>query len=154
MPCDIQIFNHSEFGEVRTAISENGEPLFCLVDLCKVLNLSSTEVNRRLEKEVVSKHPLETSGGTQQALFVNEDGLYDVILESRKPEARRFRKWVTSEILPSIRKSGEYHLLESIGGVLPLIYNGKAGYPRKELLIACGYSPRSGADTKRAVIFH
>ena len=52
--------------------------------------------------------PLETAGGIQQALFVNEDGLYDVILDSRKPEAKIFRKWVTSEVLPSIRKSGGY----------------------------------------------
>ncbi|KAA6323907.1 hypothetical protein EZS27_026706 [termite gut metagenome] len=116
----VQIFENPEFGKVRTILSENGEPLFCLADLCKVLNLSSTEVNRRLEKGVVSKHPLKTSGGVQQALFVNEDGLYDVILESRKPETRQFRKWVTSEILPSVRKSGGYSISQPMPTPTPI----------------------------------
>lgn len=104
---NVTIFESPQFGTVRTAGgSEN--PMFCLTDVCKALDLSAKEVNRRLSKEVVSKHPLETAGGTQQALFVNEDGLYDVILDSRKPEAKAFRKWITSEVLPSIRKSGGY----------------------------------------------
>lgn len=103
----IQIFNNPQFGEIRTAgTSEN--PLFCLSDLCKCLGLSAKGVNQRLSKEVISNYPLQTAGGIQQALFVNEDGLYDVILDSRKPEARAFRKWVTSEVLPSIRKTGSY----------------------------------------------
>lgn len=104
---EVKIFESPQFGAVRTAGgSEN--PIFCLTDVCKALDLSAKEVNRRLSKEVVTKHPLETAGGTQQALFVNEDGLYDVILDSRKPEAKAFRKWITSEVLPSIRKSGGY----------------------------------------------
>lgn len=57
---------------------------------------------------MVSTQPLETTGGIQQANFVNEDGLYDVILDSRKPQAKAFRKWVTSEVLPAIRKTGGY----------------------------------------------
>lgn len=57
---------------------------------------------------VISNQPLQTAGGTQQALFVNEDGLYDVILDSRKQKARAFRKWVTSDVLPAIRKTGGY----------------------------------------------
>lgn len=92
---------------MRTA-GDAENPIFCLTDVCKALDLSAKEVNRRLSKGVVSKHPLETAGGTQQALFVNEDGLYDVILDSRKPEAKAFRKWITSEVLPSIRKNGGY----------------------------------------------
>jgi len=58
--------------------------------------------------DVVSKHPLMTAGGCQTLNFVNEGGLYDVILDSRKPEAIAFRRWVTSEVLPSIRKKGGY----------------------------------------------
>lgn len=104
---EIRIFENPRFGEIRTS-GTSEEPLFCLTDVCKALDLSAKEVNRRLSKEVVSKHPLETAGGTQQALFVNEDGLYDVILDSRKPEAKAFRKWITSEVLPSIRKTGGY----------------------------------------------
>ena len=101
------IFKHNTFGEVRTTGTPE-EPQFCLIDVCKALDLDSSQVVRRLEKGVVSKHPLQTAGGLQQVNFVNEDGLYDVILDSRKPEAKQFRKWVTSEVLPSIRKSGGY----------------------------------------------
>jgi prophage antirepressor-like protein len=86
---------------------------FELADLCRILGLSSKGVNQRLSKEVISNYPLETSGGIQQALFVNEDGLYDVILDSRKPEAKLFRKWVTSEVLPAIRRTGGYMVAKS-----------------------------------------
>lgn len=103
----VEIFNSEQFGTIRTTgTAEN--PLFCLTDVCKALDLQTTAVTRRLDKGVISKHPLPTSGGNQVANFVNEDGLYDVILDSRKPEAKAFRKWITSEILPAIRKSGGY----------------------------------------------
>lgn len=103
----IKVFNSPQFGEVRTA-GTSDNPMFCLSDLCRCLGLSAKGVNQRLNKEVISTYPLETAGETQQALFVNEDGLYDVILDSRKPEAKAFRKWITSEVLPSIRKTGGY----------------------------------------------
>lgn len=103
----IKVFNSPKFGEVRTAGTPE-QPLFCLSDVCRCLGLTAKFVNQRLDKGVVSNHPLQTAGGTQQALFVNEDGLYDVILDSRKPEAKAFRKWITSEVLPSIRKTGGY----------------------------------------------
>ena len=105
---EISIFKTPVFGEVRTTLSASGEPLFCLADVCKALGLRQGDVSQRLDKGVVSTQPLETAGGTQQANFVNEDGLYDVILDSRKPEAKQFRKWVTGEVLPSIRKNGGY----------------------------------------------
>ncbi|EXZ18765.1 BRO family, N-terminal domain protein [Bacteroides fragilis str. J-143-4] len=79
-----------------------------MADVCQVLDLTPSKVAQRLDKDVLSKYPLETSGGIQQANFVNEDGLYDAILDSRKPEAKQFRKWVTNEVLPSIRKHGGY----------------------------------------------
>jgi len=104
----IQIFQNDQFGQIRTA-GTNDNPLFCLTDVCKILDLASTDVVRRLDDGVVSNHPIiDSLGRTQQANFVNEDGLYDVILDSRKPEAKPFRKWVTSEVLPSIRKHGAY----------------------------------------------
>lgn len=100
----IKIFDNPEFGEVRVVM--NGEePWFCLSDVCKVLDLKQGNVARRLEKGLLSKQPLETVGGTQNVNFVNEDGLYDVILDSRKQSARKFRKWVTKEVLPTLRKS-------------------------------------------------
>ena len=105
----IQIFNHEVFGSVRTLVNEQGEPLFCLKDVCAALELDGKQVVRRLDDGVVSKHPiLDSLGRIQQTTFVNEDGLYDVILDSRKPSARAFRKWVTSEVLPQIRKTGGY----------------------------------------------
>lgn len=105
---ELQIFNSSEFGQIRT-ITKDNEPMFCLGDLCKALELTAKGVKQRLDDEVISNYPIEDSlGRMQNTLFVNEDGLYDVILESRKDSAKKFRKWVTSEVLPTIRKTGSY----------------------------------------------
>lgn len=103
----IQVFDSPQFGAIRT-ITREGSPLFCLVDVCKALDLVPSKVAQRLEEGVLSKYPLQTAGGVQEANFVTEDGLYDCIFDSRKPEAKAFRKWVTSEVLPSIRKDGGY----------------------------------------------
>ena len=113
MSNDIQIFNNPQFGSIRTADTPE-QPLFCLADVCKILGLQASRVKDRLEKGVISSNPLLTSGGIQQLNFVNEDGLYDVILDSRKPEAKAFRKWVTSEVLPTIRKHGAYMTNDAI----------------------------------------
>ena len=104
----VTIFNSPQFGEIRVSGTPDN-PMFCLADVCRVLGLTSKGVNQRLTDEVITNYPISDAlGRTQQALFVNEDGLYDVILDSRKPEARQFRKWVTGEVLPSIRKDGAY----------------------------------------------
>lgn len=108
MTNEMKIFESPEFGRIRTVSDERGEPWFCLADVCKVLGLKQNGVVMRLEKGVISTEPLPTRGGTQMANFVSEDGLYDVILDSRKPSARAFRKWVTSEVLPQIRRTGGY----------------------------------------------
>ncbi|KTR27931.1 antirepressor [Exiguobacterium indicum] len=85
------------------------QPQFVLADVCKVLDLTNPGVvKNRLSEGVSSTYTLQTAGGKQQVTVINEDGLYDVILDSRKPQAKRFRKWVTSEVLPSIRKDGGY----------------------------------------------
>ena len=107
MDNNIQIFSNEELGTIRIKGTPDA-PLFCLGDVCKMLGLRQGNVRERLEKGVVSTEPLLTSGGIQMVNFVTEDGLYDVILDSRKPEAKRFRKWVTSEVLPTIRKHGVY----------------------------------------------
>ena len=106
---NIQIFKNEAFGEVRVA-GTSEEPLFCLVDICKVLELGNpSQVKTRLCGGVITNEVIPDSIGRQQEMiFINEDGLYDVILDSRKPQAKTFRKWVTSEILPSIRKHGIY----------------------------------------------
>ena len=104
---ELRIFENPQFGKIRTA-GTTDNPLFCLADVCNALGLQQGHVRERLDKGVVSTEPLVTAGGVQNANFVNEDGLYDVILDSRKPEAKAFRKWVTKEVLPSIRKHGAY----------------------------------------------
>lgn len=108
----LQIFNSEEFGEIRTAGTPDN-PKFCLADVCRSLELDASQVMKRLDGGVVSIHPISDSlGRMQNANFVNEDGLYDVILDSRKPSAKKFRKWITSEVLPSIRKTGEYKIAD------------------------------------------
>lgn len=105
---NIQIFNNPEFGQVRVIVDENNEPLFCLADICGVLELQTSAVVRRLDKGMISNHPLQTNGGEQVLNFVNESGLYDVILGCRKPQTKPFKDWVIKEVLPSIRKTGSY----------------------------------------------
>lgn len=97
---NIQIFKNEAFGEVRVA-GTSEEPLFCLVDICKVLELGNpSQVKTGLCGGVITDEVIPDSIGRQREMtFINEDGLYDVILDSRKPQARTFRKWVTSEIL-------------------------------------------------------
>lgn len=108
MRSDIQIFNSDQFGYIRTAGTPE-DPLFCLVDVCRILELQPSRVKDRLDDGVITSNPIpDNLGRIQQTNFINEDGLYDVIFDSRKPEAKRFRKWVTSEVLPSIRKTGMY----------------------------------------------
>ena len=94
--------------EVRT-VMQDGEPWFVLKDVCEVLGLRTDKVKERLNSEDVnhlSKGVYKAPG--RAPIIVNESGLYDVILDSRKPQAKAFRRWVTSEVLPSIRKHGAY----------------------------------------------
>lgn len=104
---DIQIFNYSG-NEVRT-IQKDGEPWFVLKDVCAVLGISKyRDTAARLDADERGSVELDTPGGMQNMTIINESGLYNVILRSDKPEAKPFRKWVTTEILPSIRKHGAY----------------------------------------------
>ena len=102
---ELQIFNSEEFGEVRTVVL-NSEPMFCLVDVCKALDIkNATDVAKRLDDDERTRLNLGRQGETN---FVTESGLYAVILRSDKPNAKKFRKWITGEVLPSIRKTGSY----------------------------------------------
>lgn len=104
---EIQIFNYQN-NEVRT-VELNGEPWFVLKDVCNILGISKyRDTAARLDADERGSVEVDTLGGTQQVIAVNESGLYHVILRSDKPEAAPFRKWVTSEVLPSIRKNGGY----------------------------------------------
>ena len=108
---ELQIFNNEEFGSVRT-ITKDNEPMFCLVDVCKALELEQvSRVKSRLKEDgVTNSKVIDRLGREQEATFINEANLYKVIFQSRKPSAERFTDWVTSEVLPSIRKYGTYCL--------------------------------------------
>lgn len=102
---ELQIFQNSEFGEIRM-VTVDDEPMFCLADVCKALELSNGRVvSARLDDDERCKLELPRQGETW---FITESGLYTVILRSDKPNAKKFRKWVTSEVLPAIRQHGMY----------------------------------------------
>lgn len=102
---NLQIFKNENFGEIRTVIIDT-EPMFCLADVCKALEISNpSKVAQRLDEDERTKLELGRAG---EINFITESGLYAVVLRSDKPNARSFRKWVTSEVLPSIRKNGGY----------------------------------------------
>lgn len=112
---DLQIFKNSEFGEVRTKVINN-EPYFSLNDVCRILEINNpSQAKTRLNKDgVISNEVIDSMGRTQQANFINESNLYKLIFQSRKSEAEKFADWVTSEVLPSIRKHGAYMSSEVI----------------------------------------
>lgn len=104
----IKIFENDKFGRIRTAgTSEN--PLFCLRDICIVLELQVQNAKNCLKEDgVYSINLTDSLGREQQALFVNEQNLYRVIMRSDKPQAETFQDWICGEVLPSIRKNGGY----------------------------------------------
>lgn len=106
---ELQIFNNEKYGAIRTSIINN-EPYFMLADVCRVLEIkNSRDVLTRLNKHGVGiTDVIDNLGRTQQATFINESNLYKLAFTSRKKEAEEFTEWVTSEVLPSIRKHGIY----------------------------------------------
>lgn len=109
----LQVFTYNSF-KVRTA-QKDGEPWFVLKDVCAILGISKyRDAAERLDPDEREPVRVDTLGGKQEMLCINESGLYNVILRSDKPEAKPFRKWVTSEVLPSIRKHGAYMTPETL----------------------------------------
>lgn len=106
---DLQIFSNPEFGSVR-CIEKDGEPWWVLKDICEILGIQQTAtITSRLDDDEVGQTNLvNTIGKTAAYKIVNESGLYNVIIRSDKPNAKAFRKWITSEVIPSIRKTGGY----------------------------------------------
>lgn len=96
--------------QVRTQRDEAGEPLFCAKDVCDILGYSNARdaMTRHVDGEDVVKRDTLTNGGNQVLSYVNESGLYALIFGSKLPAAKEFKRWVTSEVLPSIRKTGKY----------------------------------------------
>ena len=108
MKKELAVISSPEFGEVRS-IMVKGEPLFVAKDICDVLGISnSRDAMNRLDEDEKAMSVLPTQFGKKSMNMVNESGLYNLIFQSRKPEARAFRKWVTQEVLPNIRKYGFY----------------------------------------------
>lgn len=106
---ELQIFNNEKYGAIRTSII-NDEPYFMLADVCRVLEIGNpTMTKQRLNKNGVNSiEVIDNLGRIQQATFINESNLYKLAFTSRKKEAEEFTEWVTSEVLPSIRKHGIY----------------------------------------------
>ena len=104
---DIKIFSNAQFGKLRITVDDSGEPLFNARDLTDALGIDRTQT-RRLDPEDVSVCQIHTSAGARMANFVNEAGFYSLVLASKKPEAAAFKRWVTHEVLPAIRRTGGY----------------------------------------------
>ena len=98
--------------------------MFCLTDICRVLDLRTQDVKKRLDEKGVDSINTPTNGGEQQMLFVNEKNLYKVIMRSDKPQAEPFQDWVCGEVLPSIRKHGAYATTATIESIIADPDNG------------------------------
>jgi prophage antirepressor-like protein len=110
MKDQVTIFENAQFGRIRTSLTKSGEPLFCLADVCKALDLGNpSQVKQRLQKNgVISNEVIDSMNRPQLMNFITEPNLYKCIFQSRKKEAEQFQDWVCGEVLPSIRKSGGY----------------------------------------------
>ena len=108
---EMQIFSNPAFGQVRVSIDASNQPIFCLADICGVLGVSNVgNVKSRLDADDIRQaDSIDSIGRTQKILYVTEEGFYDVVIRSDSPKAKPFRKWVTHEVLPSIRKTGQYN---------------------------------------------
>ena len=108
MGSDMQIFKNEQFGEIRTVVID-GEPWFVAVDVCRALEIvNSRDALTRIDEDEKGVVLTDTPGGKQEVTTVNEPGLYSLVLGSRKPEAKVFKRWITHEVIPSIRKNGGY----------------------------------------------
>lgn len=106
---ELKIFKSSEFGEIRTVMINN-EPWFVCKDVTEALGYSNSRdaMAKHIDDEDKGVAKCDTLGGTQNFAIINESGLYSLILSSKLPQAKAFKRWVTSEVLPSIRKNGGY----------------------------------------------
>lgn len=136
----IKIFNNAEFGEVRI-FDKNGEPWFVGRDVCNILGYGNPRdaISRHIDEDDKGVVKSDTLGGNQNLTVINESGLYSLILSSKLPNAKRFKHWVTSEILPSIRKHGMYATDELINNpdvFIQVLQELKAERERKAALEA------------------
>ena len=110
MKNDIQIFSHERFGNIRMMMGENGQPFFVGKDVAKALGYSNTRdaLRKHVDEEDKSTVAIRDTAYVTRAIAVNESGMYSLVLASKLPQAKAFKRWVTSEVLPQIRKTGGY----------------------------------------------
>lgn len=110
---ELQIFENPEFGRVRTTII-GGEPWFVAADVCRALDLGNpTRALDRLDNDERTLISIKGASNGKPVNGVNEPGLYSLVLGSRKPEAKKFKRWITHDVIPAIRKTGGYHIPQS-----------------------------------------
>lgn len=143
---ELQVFKNDLFGEVRT-VMKGGEPWFVAADVCRVLDHSNVSMAiERLDEDERAKLNLGRQGDTN---VVNEFGLYALVMGSRKPEARAFKRWITHEVLPSIRKYGVYAAgnapptAEAVAALLKALHQEQARSEKLEQRLAWATSPRA-----------
>lgn len=155
----LKVFNNPTFGQVRTAGSPE-EPLFCLSDVCKAVDLTNpSSVKARLDQDEVQLIDLHALNGNQEiignslATFVTESGFYEVILFSNSPKVKPFRKWVTKEVLPSIRRTGSFlsQVPQSFSEALMLAAQQQEEIERQQKLIEA--KDRKIAEDAPKVVF-
>jgi prophage antirepressor-like protein len=138
---------------------KEGEPIFAAKDVCDILAIEnpSARVKERLDEDEYLTYVVRRAGQDREMLFVTESGLYQLIFVSRTPSARKFQKWVTNEVLPSIRKTGSYgtgSIVKNITGMLPyvdqVIHDGQPMYAGYQLLALLGRSQHGGMVKKFA----
>lgn len=129
---DLQIFNSEEFGQIRT-VTINNEPWFCMLDICKALDIGNvSQAKTRLNNDgIITNEVMDALGRKQNANFINEANMYKLIFQSRKESAERFTDWVTSEVLPSIRKTGHYGKPMTIPEQIQLLAKGNVELSEK-----------------------
>lgn len=133
----LQVFTNEKFGEVRT-VKINGEPWFVGKDIAEKLGYKDPRgaVSKKIDVEDKGVAKMDTPSGTQEMTIINESGMYTLILGSKLPQAKEFKRWVTSEVLPSLRKNGTYSIntpnvnnnltdlvQSTISNIIPLIAN-------------------------------
>ena len=108
---DLQLFNNDRFGQVRI-VPVDGELMFVAKDVCDCLEITKyRDAISRLDSDERGSVKLDTPGGKQDIAAINEYGLYNLVLSSRKPEAKEFKRWITHDVIPAIRKTGSYSMV-------------------------------------------
>ena len=115
---ELTIFQNKQFGSVRV-VEREGEPWFVAADVCRALEIGNSRMaTERLDEDEKDVSTIDTPGGRQEMSIINESGMYDLIFCSRKPEAKAFKRWITHEVIPCIRKHGAYATNTVIDNIL------------------------------------